>query len=403
MIPSYSVSPTDPAFFNDPYPAYDEMRALGPAFRWREYDLACFAGHETVNALLRDRRLGREATHVMSREEAGLGAIPDRLKPFYDFESRSLLEREPPAHTRLRGLVNRAFLSRNVDRLRPRIAALAHQLVDGFKDQGAIDLLPAFAEKIPVIVIAELLGVPTAMSDRMLAWSHAMVAMYQYNRDRATEDRAVAATLEFSAFIRDTIEHRRDKPGDDLVTALIAAEAAGDKLSADELVTTCILLLNAGHEATVHAIGNGVKALLENGVAGRFGGGEAALAHCDELLRFDAPLHLFTRHVLEALEFAGVALRRGQKVGLLLGAANRDGARYADPHRLDFARGGAGHLAFGAGIHFCVGAPLARLEMATAIPVLFERLPGLRLAARPVYADRYHFHGLAALPLAWDA
>lgn len=401
MVPHYSVAPSDPRFFNNPYPAYDEMRALGPAFLWREYDLVCFAGYDAVNALLRDRRLGREATHVMSRAEAGLAEIPERLAPFYNFESHSLLEREPPAHTRLRALVNRAFLSRAVERLKPRIAHLAHEAIDDFYDAGSVDLLPAFAEKIPVIVIAELLGVPTAMSAQMLDWSHKMVAMYQFNRDRAIEDAAATATLEFSAFIREYIEARRSDPRDDLITSLIAAEAAGDKLSADELVTTCILVLNAGHEATVHAIGNGVKALLESDASGEFGEGDTAIVRADELLRHDAPLHLFTRFVLETAEYGGVTLKRGEQIGLLLGAANRDGARYADPHRLDFVRGGAGHVAFGAGIHFCVGAPLARLEMAVAIPALLARLPGLRLAERPRYADRYHFHGLAALPLAW--
>jgi cytochrome P450 len=406
-LPRISVRPDDPAFFGDPWPVYDEMRSLGPAFAWDEYGIVCFAHHDSVNALLRDRRLGRDFSHVMSREEAGLEPIPEHLSEFYAFESRSMLELEPPAHTRLRTLVNRAFVSRQVERLRPRIEALANSLIDGFEPAGETELLRSYAEKIPVIVIAELLGVPAEMSDRMLDWSHKMVAMYQFNRDRRIEDEAVRATAEFSAYIRDYVERRRRDPRDDLITALIAAEEKGEKLTVDELVTTCILLLNAGHEATVHAIGNGVKSLLESGtdVTAAFSRGasaeEAGNAAADELLRHDAPLHLFTRYVLEDMEHGGAALKRGQRIGLLLGAANRDPARYADPHRLDFARGGAGHVAFGAGIHFCVGAPLARLEMAVAIPVLFARLPGLRLKTPPRYADRYHFHGLERLDLAW--
>ncbi|MCB1464493.1 MAG: cytochrome P450 [Nitratireductor sp.] len=402
-LPLYSARPDDPAFYLDPYPAYDEMRALGPAFRWEEYGLTAFAHHASVNALLRDRRLGREATHVMSREEAGLKPIPDHLKPFYDFEAHSMLEREPPAHTRLRTLVNRAFVSRHVERLRPRIEALANELIDGFQARGQVDLLPAFAEKIPVIVIAELLGVPVDLGDQLLDWSHKMVAMYQFNRTRAIEDEAVRATGEFSEFIRSYVDRRRNDPRDDLITKLIEAEQKGDHLTTDELITTSVLLLNAGHEATVHGIGNAVKALLEAGEGGSeaFATQASAMAAADELLRFDSPLHLFTRFVLEDLEFDGVRLRRGQTVALLLGAANRDPRAFAKPDRLDFARGGAGHVAFGAGIHFCVGAPLARLEMAAALPVLFQRLPGLRLAGEAVYAERYHFHGLAGLEVAW--
>ena len=176
-IPVYSVRPDDPEFFNNPYPHYERMRALGPAFVWKEYSRTCFAGYEAVNAILRDRRFGREITHLMSREDAGLEPVPQRLKPFYDFESHSMLEREPPVHTRLRGLVNRAFVSRHIERLRGSIERLANSLIDDFEDAGTVDLLPAYAEKIPVIVICELLGVPASMSDQLLEWSHSMVAM----------------------------------------------------------------------------------------------------------------------------------------------------------------------------------------------------------------------------------
>ena len=402
-LPVVTSDPRDPKFFNDPYPIYSEMRAAGPAFIWEQYGLTCFARYEAVNALLRDRRFGREATHVMSREEAGLEPVPAHLKPFYAFEENSMLEREPPAHTRLRRLVNRAFVSRHIDRMWPRVEVLANELIDDFAHAGRVDLLPAYAEKIPVIIIAEMLGVPASMADQLLEWSHKMVAMYQYNRDRKTEDHAVAATLAFSDFIRGHIENRRTQPADDLISVLIAAEQQGDKLSHDELVTTCILLLNAGHEATVHGIGNAVKAILENNidVDAVFSDRQSGLAAADELLRYDAPLHLFTRFVLEETGYNGVELRRGQQIGLLLGSANRDENRFANADQLDFVRGGSGHVAFGAGIHFCVGAPLARLEIAAALPILFGRLPGLQLAAPPKYADRYHFHGLDKLEVCW--
>jgi cytochrome P450 len=402
-LPRLRARPDDPGFFQNPYPAYGRMRAMGRAFLWEDYGLVAFAHFAEVNAILRDRRFGREVTHVMSRQEAGLPEIPPHLEPFYAFEANSLLEREPPAHTRLRSLVNRAFLSRHIEKLRPRIRTLAHALIDEFEGKREVDLLPAFAEKIPVIVIAELLGVPAEMSDQLLDWSHKMVAMYQFNRTRQIEDAAVAATLAFSAFIRGYANERRGDPRDDLLTRLLEAEAEGERLSGDELVTTAILLLNAGHEATVHGIGNGVKALLEDPSASRrvFDDAEAGLEAADELIRFDPPLHVFTRYVLEPAEIGGVSLQKGQVVQLLLGSANRDPEKFAGPDRLDFSRGGAGHVGFGAGIHFCIGAPLARVEMAEAISVLFSRFPRLRLAETPNYSDRYHFHGLLKLAVAW--
>jgi len=387
-----SLDPRDPAFFNDPYPAYREIRAATPAFFWEEYGYWCLARHEDVNAALRDRRFGRQITHLVSREKLGWPEIPPQLAPFYAFEAHSLLELEPPAHTRIRSLVNRAFVARAIEGLRPRIAALTHSLIDTFAADGSADLLASFATPIPVMVIADLLGVPRDMALQLLAWSHDMVAMYQARRDDEIERRAVAATLEFSSFMRNYVESRRKDPRDDLLTQLIAAEQAGKKLSTDELVTTAILLLNAGHEATVHALGNGIKALLERGLRAT---DDPRLV--EELLRFDAPLHLFTRYALEDAEFTGIKLRQGDEIGLLLGAANRDPTRFPEPDHFDPRRDPCPHVSFGAGIHFCVGAPLARLEMQIALPILFERLPRLALASPPRYRDSYHFHGLERL------
>lgn len=389
---SVSLDPCDPDFYQNPYPAYHAIRAAIPAFKWEEYGHWCFAGHGDVNALLRDRRFGRQILHVASREELGWPVVPSHLAPFYAFEEHSLLELEPPVHTRLRNLVNRSFLSRNVARLRPAIASLSNRLIDGFENRGEADLLSAFATPIPVVVICDLLGVPSEMGNQLLAWSHDMVAMYQARRDRAIEDRAVKATLEFSAFMRGLVARKRAAPGDDLLTELARAEAEGQKLSEDELVTTAILLLNAGHEATVHAIGNGIKTLLEQGTSNGIGPG-----HIEEILRHDAPLHLFTRYALEEVEFAGITFAKGEQVGLMLGAANRDPARFEDPDSFRPGRDPNPHVSFGAGIHFCIGAPLARLELETALPILFERLPRLALAARPRYRDTYHFHGLEEL------
>ena len=389
---SVDLDPREAQFYENPYPVYHELRQKVPAFKWEQYGYWCFAAHEEVNALLRDRRFGRQILHVATREELGLAEVPARLKPFYDFEQHSLLELEPPVHTRLRGLVNRAFLSRQVERLRPKIESLSNQLIDGFEEKGEVDLLSAYATPIPVIVICELLGVPTEMSDQLLSWSHDMVAMYMARRDRAAEDAAVKATIAFSDYMRRLVTVRRKDLKDDLLSGLIRAETEGQKLTENELITTAILILNAGHEATVHSIGNGVKTLLERGSK------EPITENLiEEILRFDAPLHLFTRYALEDLEFAGVRFKKGEEAGLMLGAANRDPARFASPDEFAAARDPNPHVSFGAGIHFCIGAPLARLEMLIAFQTLFARLPNLALTVKPHYKDAYHFHGLEEL------
>lgn len=397
------LDPTDPAFVQDPYPAYHAIRQVCPQFFWVDYGHWCLASHAAVSALFRDRRFGRDVSHVTTRAALGWPTIPEHLRPFYAFEERSMLEREPPAHTRLRMLVSKAFVSRTVERLRPRVAQLSHALIDRFADQGRVDLLPAFAEPIPVTMIAEMLGVPVDMAPQLLDWSHRMVAMYQFDRTRETELDAVEATLAFSAFMRGYVAKRRGKPGDDILSLLLQAEADGERLSEDELITNAILLLNAGHEATVHAIGNGVAALLSRGVDGvdLFTTAKRTDATVEELLRFDPPLHMFTRYALQPVDLDGISLEVGDKIGLLIGSANRDPTVYPDPDRLDPTRAVVPHIAFGAGIHFCIGAPLARLELQVALPILFERLPQLRLAEAPRYANRYHFHGVEALQMAW--
>jgi cytochrome P450 len=400
---SVSLDPRDPQFYQDPYPAYRAIRAEAPMFFWEQYGFWCFARHAEPSALLRDRRFGRQILHRATRQELGWSEPPAHLRPFLDVERHSLLEIEPPEHTRLRNLINRAFVSRQIERLAPRIERLADDLIDRFEEQGEVDLIEHFASRLPAVVIAELLGLPGELWARLLDWSHRMVAMYQFGATRAIEDGAVSATEEFVAFLRDYVAERRDARTDDLISQLIAAESDDGRLSEDELISTCILVLNAGHEATTHGLGNSVKAMLEAAIDPRpvFATPAASAAIIEELLRFDTPLHLFTRFALQHVVVQGVAFRPGDRIGLLLGAANRDPERFAEPDRIDASRAPNPHVAFGGGIHFCLGAPLARLEMAIALPVLFRRLPALRLAARPSYRDNYHFHGLAALRVAW--
>jgi unspecific monooxygenase len=390
-----SQSPTDPAFVQNPYPFYERARAAGPFFHWADYGRLSTGNHAAVSAIFRDRRFGREVP-VEKR-----APVPDHLRPFYAVEAHSMLELEPPRHTRLRSLVLRAFTSRRIAALQPEIAQLCHDLIDALPD-GEFDLLGLFGQRLPVIVIARLLGVPEDMGDDLLRWSNAMVGMYQAGRDRAREDAAVAATEAFVAFMRSYVDQRRKTPSDDLITALIQAEQEGEKLSTDELITTCILLLNAGHEATVHSIGNGVKCLLESGAPVSALGPDAIEGTVEEILRLDPPLHIFTRWAYEDVEVMGTPIPKGSEVQLLLAAANRDPGVWENPARFSPARPIKPNTSFGAGIHFCVGAPLARLELQTALPILFDRLPGLRLAAVPVYGNVYHFHGLERLMVARD-
>jgi cytochrome P450 len=383
-LPVFVQNPVNVGFVQDPYPAYDAMRALGPLVYWQDYALPCAVSYAATNAILRDRRFGREPL-----------VVPDRaahLAPFYAVEAHSMLELEPPRHTRLRNLVLRAFTSRRIAALGPEVEALAHTLIDGLPD-GDFDLIADFAQPLPVIIIARLLGVPESMAPDLLRWSNAMVGMYQAGRTRAMEDRAVSATQDFVAFMRSHIDARRTHPADDLITHLIAAEEDGQHLTTDEMITTCILLLNAGHEATVHSIGNGVKTLLEHKAYGM----PVTDALVDETLRFDPALHLFTRWAYADIDVMGTIIPKGTQIACLLGAANRCPRNWDAPHRFDPARIAKPHLAFGAGLHFCLGAPLARLEIRLALAALITRLPRLRLTMRPQYADIYHFHGLRAL------
>jgi unspecific monooxygenase len=265
-------------------------------------------------------------------------------------------------------------------------------------------LLSAFADVIPVTIIARLLGVPEAMGPQLLRWSHDYVRMYMFGRTLADELAANQAAAEFSAYVRRLIAERRRAPQDDLISTMIAAENGGQPMAEDELVSTIIVLLNAGHEATVHQIGNAVTTVLDSGLdaATLFADEARTAATVEECLRIRAPVHIFSRYALQDVELApGVALKKGQSIGLILAAANLDPHKFSDPLVFKPDRDEGANLSFGAGIHFCIGAPLARLELQVALPILFARLPALRLAQRPVVKDVYHFHGLEAVQLAW--
>lgn len=388
-----SQSPKDPAFVQDPYRFYETARrSKSSLFFWEDYGVPCALSYAAVSAILRDRRFGREAPKDQTV------ARPDHQAGFWAVEDHSLLELEPPRHTRLRGLVLRAFTSRRIADLGPEIETLSHDLLQNAPADG-FDLIDVFAQKLPVIVIARMLGIPETHCDDLLGWSHDMVRMYQGGRTKKDEIAAATAAQEFSDFLKEYVSYRRSRPADDLITHLIAAEEDGQKLSTSELISTCILLLNAGHEATVHTIGNGVLALLEND--------KVSSVHPDgldrtveEILRYDPPLHMFQRWAYEDVEIGPHVIPAGGKVACLLAAANRDPSRWSEPDIFDPERPVQTNTSFGAGTHFCIGAPLARLELQAALPALFTRFPNLHLTDPPEFAPTYHFHGLKALRVA---
>jgi len=399
-----NAQPREAAFYRDPYKFYDALHASSPAFFWENYNHWCFAGFKDVNALLRDKRFGRQILHLMSREELGMAPPKPHTAAFDQTEKYSLLTLEPPAHTRLRTLVNRAFVSRNVEQLRPRIERLCNELIDGFEADGHVELLKAYAVPVPAIVIAEMIGMPADMAMQLVDWSNRMVAMYMFGVTHETELDANQASIEFMDYVRSVIAERRKQPREDLLTHMLTAEVDGEKLSEDEVISTTILLLNAGHEATVHTTGNGVKAIIESGLDRKalFADARQTEATVEECLRYDAPLHMFTRYALQDVTLEnGLTFKQGETIGLMLAAANRDPSRFANANTFDPFRTDGQNVSFGAGIHFCIGAPLARIELQVALRTLFERLPGLRLVEEPQYKNIYHFHGLERLEVEW--
>lgn len=398
--------PRQPEFVQNPYALYRRMHQLGGAVYWHDYGFWCLADHASINAVLRDRRFAR--LPPVGHEAA---PWPDHLADFAAAEQFSLLSLEPPEHTRLRKRVNRAFVSRQVQRLAPMIAARANACIDTFATREQTDLLDSYASPIPVALIAQLLGVPEQAGAQLVAWSHAMVRVYTLTQTHAEEVAANRAASEFRDFLLQHLEIKRRHPASDLLTQLLQHEGDdADALSDEELVSIAILLLNAGHEATVHQLGNAVKTLLEHYPRGSARQELLALLSdddtCDalvnECLRHDAPLHLFTRHAQQDVRLEnGVQLATGDTIGLLLAAGNRCPLRFSEPERFDPLRSDPGHLSLGAGIHFCIGAPLARLELRIALQVLFDRLPELEIAGAVNYRDAYHFHGLQQLPVRW--
>ncbi|GHH55373.1 unspecific monooxygenase [Streptomyces umbrinus] len=394
-----AFDPWDQAFLADPYPAYADLRAQGRVHYYEPTNQWLVPHHADVSALLRDRRLGRTYQHRFTHEDFGRTAPPAEHEPFHVLNDHGMLDLEPPDHTRIRRLVSKAFTPRTVERLRPYVDGLAAELVGELVEAGGGDLLKVVAEPLPVAVIAEMLGIPESERAQLRPWSADICGMYELSPSEETAEKAVRASVEFTEFLRELIAVRRKEPGDDLVSGLIAAYDEGDRLSEQEMISTCVLLLNAGHEATVNATVNGWWALFRNPdqlAALRADRGLVATA-VEELMRYDTPLQLFERWVLDEIEVDGTVIPRGSEVALLFGSANHDPAVFAEPETLDLARPENPHISFSAGIHYCIGAPLARIELAASMGALLDQAPSLKLAAEPERKPNFVIRGLEGL------
>lgn len=368
--------PTAPAFRENPYPFYASLRSQAPIAFWAERNMWLLSGWADCTGVLRDSRFGNDPVG------------PD------------MLFQNPPDHTRLRGLVQKAFTPRRIEALRSRIQAITDELLDSVQGAPVVDLIQTLAYPLPVAVIAALMGIPAEDHIKFHEWSNAIVDNLDLVRNPTLDQRLPSAEEAFRAYFDELIRARRRDPQDDLLSALIAAEEAGDRLSSEELYFNARLLLIAGYETTVGLIGNGVLALLRNPDQWRLLQASPQLISnaVEELLRYDSPIQMVARMPLETVEWQGVTFARGQEIAILTGAANHDPAHVDNPERLDITRPQVQHLAFGGGIHYCLGSPLARVEGQIALQSLARRYPNLQLAeANPPHRDNYIFRSLQRL------
>ncbi len=394
---------TDPAFIAAPYPVLAELRAGAPMFWYEPSQQWMVTRWDAVHGALRDRRLGRIYTHRYTHAELGRPAPDPRWSDFVESERWSLLNLEPPDHTRLRSLVTKVFTPSAVAALRPMIEELSATVLAPLVEGGGFELLTGYAQPYSVAVICSMLGVPREDTQLLLDWSHAIVKMYELTTTDEQRGAANTAARDFVAYTRALLADKRRRPDDLLVSQLVAVEEAGERLTEDEIVCTTIVLLNAGHEATVNTLGNGMRALmLHPGEWARVtSGAVTARTAVEEMVRWDTPVQLFERWVLEeGVAVGGVELQVGDEIAMLFGSANRDPDHFPDPDRFDAGRGDATHVGFGGGTHFCIGAPLARLELEVSLATLASLAPGLVLAAEPSYNPTFVIRGLTGLELA---
>jgi pimeloyl-[acyl-carrier protein] synthase len=401
-----AFNPFLPEVHQDPYPLYHQLRASDPVHH-SPLGFWVLTRHADVLGVLRDPRMSRDPRRSERMELLRGSAEVDELLSSEE-AAPSMLFVDPPDHTRLRALVSKAFTPAAVERLRPRVEAIVVELLDRVARTGRMDVVEDLAYPLPVTVICELFGVPEPDRDRFRTWSRELVRLLDPLVPSDSLERALQARAALRGYLVELIAERRAHPTADLLTALIDAEDQGNRLSQAELVSMCVLLLVAGHETTVNLIANGMLALLRQPEArggleaGLEAGAELPPSAVEELLRYDSPVQFTSRHALEDLEIGGRRVRAGETVVSVLGAANRDPERFPDPDRLDLARMPNRHVAFGGGIHFCLGAPLARVEGRIAIGALLARLPGLELGpGAPVRRDTVTLRGLSSLPVSF--
>lgn len=392
-------NPTDPGFLQNPYPTYTRLRREQPIFFYEPWGKWIVTRHADISALLRDRRLGRVLANVKVRLEPGHA-------PFDDIQDGSLLELEPPDHTRIKTAVQDVFTPRHVRALEGKIAAICTTLAESLRANPTrrAELLTDFAEPIPVTVIAELLGVPEDERHHLVPWSKAIIGMFEPERTPAMEGAAVEAAHDFAAHVRALVAQKRAVPEDDLISRMVRLhDADPERLSEAEIVANAILFLDAGHEAVVNVVGNGMVALLSRPKIW-----ESLKVHpenletaVEEALRFDTPLQFFERVVREDLVYGEFVWPRGTRLCLYYASGNRDESVFTEPETFNLTRQPNPHLSFGLGLHYCIGAPLARLELKHALSALITHLPDLALAADIRYQPKNVFRYPTTLPVVY--
>jgi cytochrome P450 len=401
--PSVEFEPYDPAFAADPYPVYARLREETPIFYSSELGMTMFTRYEDIRAVLIDSGFGRSLDHVSTREEIERRRHADgwdRMPNYSRYVHVNLLEREGPDHTRIRKLVSAALDPRRIRKLRDPIQLVVDELLRAAAAAGRVEFVSEIAVPLPVHMISELLGWPEGERHRLRPWSAAIVRLYEKDYGIDDEARAEQAVTEFAAMLNELADRRRVEPRADLISALVSVQSDGLRLTRDELIATCMLLLNAGHEATVNAAGNGLLALLQNPRQfDRLRNDRSLLPTAiEEMIRYDAPLQLFHRFALADREYKDVKLRKGDSVGLLYGSANRDPYAFEYPDEFDVGRSPNRHFGFGTGSHFCLGAPLARLELDVLIGTFLERFSDVHLEGEvPRYRAGLVFRGLDEL------
>jgi cytochrome P450 len=387
----------NPTFVADPYEQLKALREFDKPVWHEGMQIFLAARHSDANDVFRNKSLGRIFTDKSPAFE---------WETFNWLHSDSILDSEPPKHTRLRSLVAKAFNRNKIEGMRPAVERITQQLLDAINEKvksgETFDLIADYAEPLPVKIIADLLGFPESEEHLLRPWSQSIVKMYEVNPSEQYQSEAKKAAAEFAEYVRSLAEHRKINPGQDLITDLAMVEENGEKLNSHELVSTCVLLLNAGHEASVNAFGNGmVAALGRPDQADLLRKNSRAITETalEEFMRFDAPLHLFERTATVDTEVGGVKIETGQKIAALIGSANRDSTVFERADEMDLTRDPNPHIGFGAGIHFCLGAPLARLEMSVSLPALWEKYPNMQLAGAPVRRPTFVLRGYESVSI----